>query len=72
MVNDKQKTSFASMFNGRQFKISRVPIDSRPQSTRWGGIRATGVRHDPPLFEIEEIIRSGDMAHIRVPDKEGQ
>ena len=66
MVNDKQKTSFASMFNGRQFKISRVPIDSRPQSTRWGGHRSNGVNvHDFSLEEIYDIIRGGDLRAIR-------
>lgn len=64
-TNGQPESNFGALFKKQQFKINRVPMDSRPQSTRWGGIRATGVRHDPPLFEIEEIIRSGDMAHIR-------
>lgn len=66
MEESKKSKDFASMFNKRQFKINRVPIDSRPQSTRWGGNRSNGVKsHDFTLDEIYDIIRGGDLRAIR-------
>jgi len=35
--NTKPKRDFASMYAKRQFRINHVPIDSRPQSSRWSG-----------------------------------
>lgn len=66
MEEKKQVKNFASMFDKRQFKINRVPIDSRPQSTRWGGNRSNGVNsRDFSLDEIYDIIRGGDLRAIR-------
>ena len=66
MEEKKRVKDFASMFDKKQFKINRVPLDSRPQSTRWGGNRSNGVKsHDFTLDEIYEIIRGGDLNAIR-------
>ena len=56
---------FNALFKKQQFKINRVPMDSRPQSSRWGGTRSSGVRRDPSKEEIDEIIRGGNISHIR-------
>lgn len=57
---------FNAMFKKQQFKINRVPIDSRPQSTRWGGNRPNGVSsRDFSIEEIQDIIRGGDLNAIR-------
>ena len=54
------------MFRKQQFKINRVPVDSRPQNNRWGNRSANGVSdHDFTIEEIESIIRSGDLNAIR-------
>ena len=63
--SQRSSSEFNALFKKQQFKINRVPMDSRPQSTRWGGTRSSGVRRDPSKEEIEEIIRGGDIAHIR-------
>ena len=67
MNNDERKPyEFNAMFKRQQFKINRVPIDSRPQGTRWGGNRTNSVKHrDFDLDEINQIIRSGDLQSIR-------
>lgn len=59
------KRDFASMFRKPQFKINRVPIDSRLQY-RWGRANANSVAsHDFTLEEIQDIIRSGDINQLR-------
>ena len=67
MAHEERKSKdFHAMFDKRQFKINRVPIDSRPQSTRWGGNRPNGVSsRDFTLEEIYDIIRGGDLNAIR-------
>jgi len=65
-MEKEQVRNFASMFEKRQFKINRVPLDSRPQSSRWGGNRSNGVSsRDFTLQEIYDIIRGGDLRAIR-------
>lgn len=68
-MNDatKQTRDFASMFKKRQFKINRVPIDSRPQTSHWSSsYRSNSVRQrDFTMEEIEEIIRSGSLESLR-------
>ena len=57
---------FKAMFAKPQFRINYVPIDSRERISRWGSHRSNGVRtRDFTIEEIEEIIRSGDIAAIR-------
>ena len=68
-MGDKEQRKpyeFHSMFSKQQFKVNRVPIDSRPQGTRWGGNRTNSVKYrDFDLIEIQSIIRSGDLQSIR-------
>ena len=57
---------FKAMFAKPQFRINYVPIDSRERISRWGSHRTNSVRtRDFEVNEIEEIIRSGDIAAIR-------
>ena len=64
--NKKKAQDFGSMFSKKQFRINRVPIDSRPQNNRWGATRNNGVSdHDFTIEEIERIIRGGDLNNIR-------
>lgn len=57
---------FKAMFAKPQFRVNYVPLDSRERISRWGSHRSNGVRtRDFTLEEIEEIIRSGDIAAIR-------
>jgi len=62
----KPTQNFHTMFQKKQFKINRVPVDSRPQNNRWGNRSANGVSdHDFTIEEIESIIRSGDLNALR-------
>ena len=65
--NTKPKRDFASMYAKRQFRINHVPIDSRPQSSRWSGRYHTNSvgQRDFTIEEIESIIRSGDLDSLR-------
>ena len=64
--NKKKAQDFGSMFSKKQFRINRVPIDSRPQNNRWGATRNNGVSdHEFTIEEIERIIRGGDLNNIR-------
>lgn len=57
---------FKAMFAKPQFRINYVPMDSRERISRWGSHKSNGVRtRDFDIYEIEEIIRSGDIAAIR-------
>lgn len=58
---------FLTMFKKPQFRINYIPMDSREQTSRWRGRSGfSGVMtHEFTLFEIEEIIRSGDLSMIR-------
>lgn len=57
---------FLTMFKKPQFRIDYVPMDSRERTSKWGGQRTNGVKgRDFSLIEIEDIIRSGDIAAIR-------
>ena len=59
------KYDFASMFKKPQFKIDRVPLDSRVQR-RWGYNSTNSVSYrDFTLDEIQDIIRSGDINQLR-------
>ena len=63
---ERKEKNFQAMFDKRQFKINRVPIDSRPLSTRWGGNRPSGVSsREFTIEEIQDIIRGGDLNAIR-------
>ena len=59
-----KKYDFASMYKKPQFKIDRVPIDTR-QQRRWGITTTNRVSRDFTLEEIQEIIRSGDINALR-------
>ena len=59
-----QKYDFASMFKKPQFKIDRVPLDTRIMR-RWGVTNTNRVSRDFTLEEIHEIIRSGDINALR-------
>ena len=57
---------FTTMFAKPQFRINYIPIDSRERISRWGGHRTNGVAgRDFEIYEIEEIIRSGEISSIR-------
>ena len=57
--------NFSTMYKA-QHRVNYVPMDSRERMTRWGGQRHNSVSHQNfTLEEIEDIIRSGDMAQIR-------
>ena len=62
---ERKSLDFATMFKNISYKIDYVPIDSRERTSRWGGYRVNGVRHDFTLEEIEDIIRSGEISAIR-------
>jgi hypothetical protein len=54
------------MFAKPAFRINYIPIDSRERISRWGGHRANGVAsRDFEIYEIEEIVRSGEISAIR-------
>jgi len=57
---------FATMFKNASYKINYVPMDSRERTSRWYGNRKnTVINRDFTIEEIENIIRSGEIAAIR-------
>ena len=64
-MNDRKSYQFGTMFKKQPFKISRVPIDSRPQGTRWGGKPVNGVSRKFSEYEVKEIICGGELERIR-------
>lgn len=57
---------FATMFKNASYKINYVPMDSRERTSRWYGNRQnTVINRDFTIEEIENIIRSGEIAAIR-------
>lgn len=66
MSKEHEHQDFKALFKNNSFKISRVPIDSRPVHSRFNTLRSNRVvERDFTLEEIEEIIRSGDLAALR-------
>ena len=66
MSKEHERKDFKAMFKNNSFKISRVPIDSRPVHSRFNTSRSNSVMdRDFTIEEIEDIIRSGDLAALR-------
>lgn len=52
-------------FNQFKQKIVRIPRKSQASYNKWGYRQSDPVKHDFTLEEIEEIIRTGDLASLR-------